>query len=158
MKFIAEKNELYEIISNASKACAMKSALNILDGILLTLEGNKLTATGYDLEIAIKVSMNVDGMEDGKAVADPKLLSEMIKKMQGDNVEFILVDNKSIKVTSGKSGNSKLSVPCKPGDEFPNIVEVRSDSERKSFEIGSKILKEMFSRVSFAVSRTKPEL
>jgi DNA polymerase-3 subunit beta len=130
----------------------MKSALNILDGVLLTLEGNKLTATGYDLEIGIKVSMNVEGHEDGKIVADPKLLTEMLKKMQSDTVDFTLVDNKSLKVTSGKS---KLSVPCKLGDEFPHIIESKKE---QSFEINGKLLKEMFSKVTFAVSRTKPEL
>ena len=155
MKFAAEKNELYEIISNASKACAMKSALNILDGILLNLDGNTLTATGYDLEIGIKVSMQVDGHENGKVVVDPKLLGEMIKKMSGDNVNFELSDNKVLKVTSGKS---KLTVPNKPGEEFPNIIEIKKeDSTQVSFEMNSKLLKEMFSRVSYAVSRIKPE-
>jgi DNA polymerase-3 subunit beta len=159
MKFTAEKNELYEIISNASKACALKSALNILDGVLLTLESNTLTVTGYDLEIGIKVSMNVDGSEDGKIVVDPKLLSEMIKKMSGENVKFELSNEsngKTVKVTSGKS---KLNLPCKSGEEFPNIIEIKPDSaERSSFEIPGKLLKEMFSRVNYAVSRTKPEL
>jgi DNA polymerase-3 subunit beta len=151
MKFTAEKNELFETITNASKACAMKSALNILDGVLLSLEGNTLTATGYDLEIGIKVSMTVDGSQDGKVVADPKLLAEMVKKMGGDNIDFSLVDQKSVKITSGKS---KVNLPCKPGEEFPNIIEIKKE---KSFDINSKLLKEMFSRVSYAVSRVKPE-
>jgi DNA polymerase-3 subunit beta len=152
MKFTAEKNDLYETIANASKACAAKSALNILDGILLTLEGNTLTATGYDLEIGIKVSMTADGQENGKIVTDPKLLTEMIKKMPGETIDVTLVDNKTLKVTSGKS---MLSVPCRLGDDFPNIIETKKEN---TFVINAKLLKEMFSRVNYAVSRTKPEL
>ncbi|MCL1831565.1 MAG: DNA polymerase III subunit beta [Oscillospiraceae bacterium] len=152
MKFTAEKNELYETITNASKACATKSALNILDGVLLTLENNTLTVTGYDLEIGIKVSMTVNGDEDGKIVADPKLLSEMTKKMQGDMIDVTLIDNKLLKVTSGKS---TLSIPCRSGSDFPNIIETKKEN---TFEISEKLLKDMFLRVNYAVSRTKPEL
>ncbi|MCL2754504.1 MAG: DNA polymerase III subunit beta, partial [Oscillospiraceae bacterium] len=155
MKFTAEKNELYEVISNASKACAMKSALNILDGVLLNVEGNTLTVTGYDLEIGIKVSMNVEGKENGKIVIDPKITAEMLKKMTGDSVNFELQDQKILKIESGKS---KLNLPCKPGDEFPNIIEIKKDdSTQTSFDVSAKLLKEMLSQVSYAVSRTKPE-
>ena len=151
MKFSADKNTLYEAVSSASKACALKSALNILDGVLLDLDGDTLTVTGYDLEIGIKVSMEVAGKQDGKVVTDPRLFSEMVKKMPGDTVDFILVDDKNIKITSGKS---KLSIPCKSGDEFPGLIELKKDT---SFEISEKLLKEMFMRVGFAVSRTNQE-
>ena len=152
MKFSAEKNSLYEAVSAASKACALKSALNILDGVLLNLDGDILTITGYDLEIGIKVSVTVAGQQNGNVVTDPRLLSEMVKKMPGDTVDFILVDNKNIKITSGKS---KLNIPCKPGDEFPNIIEIKKEN---SFEISEKLLKDMLVRVGFAVSRTNQEL
>ena len=152
MKFSTDKNFLYEAISSASKACALKSALNILDGVLLSLRGNDLTVTGYDLEIGIKVSIEVDGHEDGNIVTDPRLLSEMVKKMPGNIVNFELSENKSIKITSGKS---KLSLPCKLGEEFPNIIEIKKET---SFDISEKLLKEMLIRVGFAVSRTNQEL
>jgi len=158
MKFSVEKNTLYEAVSTASKACALKSALNILDGILLTLEGNILTVTGYDLEIAIKISVAVDGQQDGKVVTDPRLLSEMVKKMPGDTINFELCENENknqsmtVRITSGKS---KLSLLCKLGDEFPNIIELKKDI---SFEISEKLLKDMLIKVGFAVSRTNQEL
>ena len=151
MKFSADKNLLYEAISSASKACALKSALNILDGVLLSLEGDRLTVTGYDLEIGIKVFITVDSLEDGNIVTDPRLLSEMVKKMPGDIVNFES-DNKNIKITSGKS---KLNIPCKLGEEFPGIIEIKKDT---SFSIGEKHLKDMLTKVGYAVSRINQEL
>ncbi|MCL1902994.1 MAG: DNA polymerase III subunit beta [Oscillospiraceae bacterium] len=152
MKFSVDKNFFYEAVSSASKACALKSALNILDGVLLNLTDNVLTVTGYDLEIGIRVSIEVDGQNDGNVVTDPRLLSEMVKKMPGNIVNFELIEGKSIKITSGKS---KLSLPCKSGEEFPNIIEIQKDV---SFDISEKLLKEMLLRVGFAVSRTSQEL
>ncbi|MCL1880671.1 MAG: DNA polymerase III subunit beta [Oscillospiraceae bacterium] len=156
MKFSANKNELCEVVSSASKACAVKTALNILDGVLLNLEGDILTVTGYDLEIGIKVSIKVDGTEDGKVVLDPKLFGDMVRKMGKESVDIALVDNKSVKISAGKS---KVSLPCKNGEEFPNIIQTKKDDEeQKTFEMESKLLKEMLKSVSYAVSRTKPEL
>ncbi|MCL2035889.1 MAG: DNA polymerase III subunit beta [Oscillospiraceae bacterium] len=152
MKFSVEKTPLYEAVSAASKACSQKSALNILDGILMSLEDNTLTITGYDLEIAIKISISVEGHENGKVVTDPRLFSEMVKKMPGEIIDFTLSDNKTIKITSGKS---KFNIACKPGEEFPNIIEVKKGS---SFNISEKILKELFTRIGFAVSRINAEL
>ena len=152
MKFTCEKNLFYEAVTSASKACALKSALNILDGVLLTLAENTLTITGYDLEIGIKVSLDVNGTQGGAVVTDPRLLSEMVKKLSGSHFDFTLNENKTIKITSGKS---KLNLPCKLGEEFPNIIELKKET---SFEISEKLLKEMLLKVGFAVSRTNQEL
>lgn len=147
MKFSADKNILYEAVSNASKACALKSALNILDGVLLNLKDNILTITGYDLEIGIKISVNVDGQEDGNIVTDPRLLSELVKKMPGDIVNFILKDEKEIEITSGKL---ILNIPYKIGTDFPNIIEIKKEL---SFNMKEKLLKEMLTRVDYASAR-----
>jgi len=154
MKFSADKNSLYEAIQGASKACAVKSALNILDGVMLSLSGDKLTATGYDLEVGIKITVSVDGREDGVTVTDPRLLSEMVRKMPGDNLEFVLTGGREIKITSGKF---VLSLPCKSGDDFPNIIELKKDF---SFKMKEKLLKDMLTRVEFSASRndTNPSL
>jgi len=148
MKFSADKNVLYEAVAGASKACAVKSSLNILDGVLLSLEGDRLTVTGYDLEVGIKITASVDGREDGSAVADPKLLSEMVRKMPGDTVDFLLKDKKEIRINSGKT---TLNIPCKSGEDFPNVIELKKDF---SFTINEKLLKEMITRVEFSAART----
>jgi len=156
MKFSSDKNVLYDALTGASKACAVKSALNILEGVLLSLDGDKLTVTGYDLEVGIKITVSVDGRESGSAVTDPRLLSEMVKRMPGDMIDFSLdADHKKeIKI---KSGKSTLSIPCKSGDDFPDIKELSKDF---SFNMKEKLLKEMLTRVEFSASRndTNPSL
>jgi len=150
MKFSADKSVLYEAISGASKACAVKSALSILDGVMLSLSGDKLTVTGYDLEVGIRITVQVDGGEDGVTVTDPKLLAEMVRKMPGSSVDFKLdsVNGKDIKITSGKS---LLTIPCKSGNDFPNIVELKKDFV---FEIKEKLLKDMLTRVEFSTCKS----
>lgn len=147
MRFSADKNVLYEAVAGASKACAVKSSLNILDGVLLSLDGDKLTVTGYDLEVGIKITASVDGRENGSAVADPRLLSEMVRKMPGDSVDFLLKDKKEIKIVSGKT---TLNIPCKSGEDFPNVIELKKDF---SFTVKEKLLKDMITRVEFSAAK-----
>ncbi|MDR0197826.1 MAG: DNA polymerase III subunit beta [Oscillospiraceae bacterium] len=147
MKFSVEKNTLYDVVSSASRACALKSSLNILNGVLINLSGDILTVTGYDLDVGIKASVSVNGGEDGETVTDPRLLSEIVKKMPDKTVEFTVKNNKEIKITSGKS---VLSIPCKSGDDFPNIIEIKKEF---SFEINEKLFKEMLTRIDYASSK-----
>lgn len=152
MKFSAKKALLYEAMSNASDACALKPTLNVPKGVLLNLEGNALIITGYDLEMSIKISMLVDGQQDGKVVTDPKLLAQMLEKVPGDIVSLTFNDNRYIEITSSKS-KSKSNISSGAGSEFPNIIEIKND---KPFEISEKLLKNMLTGVRFAVGRTAP--
>ena len=54
MKFTIEKSVLSEALSSASKACAVRSTIPALEGVLICLKNNEITVTGYDLEIGIK--------------------------------------------------------------------------------------------------------
>ena len=81
MKFKADKNVLFEAVTSASKACAAKSSITALEGVLFSLKGNNLTVSGYDLEMGITTVVPVNGLEDGEIVLNAKIVSEMIRKM-----------------------------------------------------------------------------
>ncbi len=149
MKFKADRNKLSEAVGNASKACATKTAFNSLDGVLLSLNGNKLTVTGYDLEMGIKVMIMVDGEIDGEIVVDARLFGDMIKRMPNDNpVEIEVKDEKDVTVRSGKI---KLEIQGTSGNNFPNILDLNDDI---SFGIKENILRNMLSQVSHAIAQT----
>ena len=54
MKFSCQKETILGAVQTTSKAAASKSSIPALEGILLELEGNTLTVTGYNLDIGIK--------------------------------------------------------------------------------------------------------
>ena len=53
MNIVCDKTLLSAAIDGVSKAVTMRSAIPVLEGILLKAEGFQLTLTGYDLEMGI---------------------------------------------------------------------------------------------------------
>lgn len=155
MKFLADRNRLADAVTNASKACAHKTALNALDGVLLGLVGDKLTVTGYDMEMGIRSVIAVDGVEDGEIVVDAKLFAEMVRRMPSGNAVTVDVQNdKDVTVVSGRI---KLSLMGTSGNNFPNILEL---NDSVSFHVREHILKGMLSQIYHAIAQheTNPAL
>ncbi|MCL1823323.1 MAG: DNA polymerase III subunit beta [Oscillospiraceae bacterium] len=148
MKFSADKNILSEAVINASKACAVKTAFSALDGVLLTLKGNELTITGYDLETGIRVNITADGEADGSIIVESRLFSDMIRRMP-DNAK-ITVEVKENEKVSVYYGKIKLHIQGIKGESFPNIIEL---NQNISFKIKEKKLKNMLSQIDHAIAR-----
>ena len=66
MKFSAQNSELQKALSKVSGVIPSKSTLPILENLLFALSKNTLTITATDLEISMTVTLEVDGLEDGK--------------------------------------------------------------------------------------------
>ena len=66
MKFRCERDSLVEVLSTAGRAVGGRGASSpVLSGLLLHCEGNHLTVTGTDLDLTIRVELEVIGLEDG---------------------------------------------------------------------------------------------
>ena len=57
MKFSCDRQALCDALSNVSRAVSSKAALPALEGILLKAQGDKLSLSGYDLELGITTSL-----------------------------------------------------------------------------------------------------
>ena len=68
MKFVCNTNDLSTACNTVSKAVAQKASLPSIEGIFLSAEGNKLTVTGYDLEIGITTQIEANIEEEGSII------------------------------------------------------------------------------------------
>ncbi|GHU46797.1 DNA polymerase III subunit beta [Clostridia bacterium] len=146
MKFIANQNIIHDAVISAAKAAASKTAVNALDGVLLTLAGNKLTATGYDLETGIRISVDVEGIEDGGVVVDHRLFAEMLRRMPAQEIT-VTSDGKADVAMS--AGSVKLSLMGKSADNYPDIVEL---NDSISLTMPQSLLKESVTQVLYAAA------
>ncbi|MCL2109831.1 MAG: DNA polymerase III subunit beta [Oscillospiraceae bacterium] len=148
MKFSADKAILSEAVINASKACAAKAAFSAQDGVLLSLKGNSLTITGYDLETGIRVNIAVSGDMDGEIIVESRLFSDIIRKMPDNSKITVEVrENEKISVYYGKI---KLNIQGIKGESFPKIIEL---SQNMSIKIKEKLLKNMLSQIDHAIAK-----
>ena len=154
MKFFCSKDIILNAVLATSKAASSKSTVQALEGLLLELDNNILTITGYNLEIGIRTEIPVENGVNGSTVINARMLSDMIRKMPSGSLEFDIDDGKSAKISLGET---ELSVMCMRADEYPPVPQTSSDN---GFSMPQKILKSMISQTKYAcsVNDTKPAL
>ncbi len=154
IKFTAAKQDIVDAFVTTAKAASSKSVIAALEGILLSLKGNTLTVTGYDLELGIKTEITVNGEEDGELVMNSRLICDIVRKMPDGDISF---EEKSGLKMNLSCGDIKYSVMGMSSEDYPLIPEL---SRGDSFDISEPLLKSMIGQTLYAVSTidTKPVL
>ena len=126
MKFSCPKDVILSAVQTTAKAAAGKSTIAALEGILMELEGNTLTVTGYDLDIGIKTSIEVNGIESGNIVVGARKVGDIIRKMPSGDITFECSDNNNAEI-SGRDTN--ITIMCMSADDYPNILNASEAAE-----------------------------
>lgn len=146
MKFSCEKETLLSLIGTASRAVTGKSAMPLLEGLLITAETDSLTMTGYDLSMGIRTTAEADIVEPGSIVLNAKLFYDIVRKLPQD-VVFIETDDKLL--TTIKCGRAVFNLVATEADEYPSLAEVSADT---GFSLPQSMLKSMIAQTIFSVS------
>lgn len=118
MNIVCDKTLLSAAIDGVSKAVTMRSAIPVLEGILLKAEGFQLTLTGYDLEMGIVTTIEANVKEPGEIVLNAKLLSSMISRMPAGQISILSADNGK---TTIKSGVAEFEIQSMAATDFPDL-------------------------------------
>ena len=86
MKIVCDKTSLVDAVLNVSRAVSAKSTILALEGVLLRAVHNKLTLTGYDLELGITTEIDARVIEPGEIVLTARLFADMIRKLGHDRL------------------------------------------------------------------------
>jgi DNA polymerase-3 subunit beta len=102
MKFISTQQNLTQGLSIAEKIIGRNFSLPILQDVLITSDKNKnlIKISSTDLEMGLEIIIPAKITEEGQAAAPAKLLSEFIRNLPNENVEF-------------SEKNKKISIICK---------------------------------------------
>lgn len=154
MKFICDKQELSEAISNVSKAVSVKSTIPALEGIKVRLSPGQIELTAYNLEMGIQTSIKAETNDSGEFVANSRLFSEFARRMPDNNITAEIDENLVMKISCTAT---ECSFPVMSSEEYPELPVV--DSE-KSFTVKQGVLKSMINQTSYAASinESKPVL
>lgn len=118
MKFIVSSTDLLQLLLSASKVIASKNSLPILDNFLFYLEGGKLTVTASDMETTLKSSIDIEEIaQEGEIAVPAKLLTDAIKELPTQPIEFSTNEERKIANIVWQSGNAQI--PFLQADEYP---------------------------------------
>lgn len=153
MKFEIARQLLDTTLQNVSKGLSTKTPLPVLMGIQIIAKNNKLVFVTTNKEISVQVildaSENLIVYEEGSCVVPGKYFLDIVKKIEGERVEFTLFDEVTIKIISK---NSDFTLVAYDKRNFPRTS---FDPIGSSLRISCKELKQIVKQTSFACATTE---
>ena len=93
MKILCNQKKLAHAITNAQRAINTKTTVEILRGILISAEDNKLKVRGYDNEISIETEIEAQVELSGSIVINSKLIGEIVRKLPDSYISIETDEN-----------------------------------------------------------------
>lgn len=146
MKFKCDLKLLNEVVSHVSLPISNKSTIPALEGILLECENNNLKLTGYDLDLGITKTIQVETVEPGAIVLNARLFSDILRKMPDEQIT-ITSDQKLLTRIEGM--DTEFNILGMSRDEYPDMPAV---DDSQGFTAPDYLLKNMINQTLFAIS------
>ena len=147
MIFSCNRTELLESLLNVQKAVAVNSVNPALSGVhVKSQNGDNLIISGYDLQFGITRQIEATIKENGEIVLPARLFTEIIRNMDGNNVEISISNNL---LTTVKSGLTETTIIAIDPSEYPSFPTVDG---KKTISVPSGKLKSMIDQTIYAVS------
>ncbi len=139
MHIKCDKYLLNEAVAGVSKAVTMRSAIPVLEGILLKAEGFTLTLTGYDLEMAITTKIEANVLEPGEIVLSAKLFGDMVRRLVTEEIEIKAEQNNSCLISGGITeyninGMEATDYPDLPKTDAENTLTMSAGELRRMID------------------------
>lgn len=150
MKFIAPKYKIENLIILADSIIENKVSSIIFSNIVLEVKENNLIIMASDSQIYFKAMEEVEVVEEGKILLNSKKISDIIKVLPDEEIEFVSDENYNITI---KPTNPEMNIKF----NLKGIVEEEFDinvvyDEEKLIEFDFNLFKNMTSKVLFATA------
>jgi DNA polymerase-3 subunit beta len=127
VKFRSERDSLVEALSTCGRAVGGRGASSaVLSGLLLHCEGNRLTATGTDLDLTIEVTQEVIGLDDGSCVVPARLVADIVRSLEPGAVTVEGAEEK-VEISAARS---RFGLRAYPVVEFPAVAQAGEATAR----------------------------
>ncbi len=146
MKFKCSQKALASALNIVNKAVSPNNTLPVLNNILVTVEGKKVTFSATNLEIAIRTVIDADVVNEGSMTVPAKIFTSYIGLLKDGDVELKLEDGMSLAI---KASHSETKVKGISSEEFPLIPKVE---DATTYEIPVANFKDAVNQVAFAAS------
>jgi DNA polymerase-3 subunit beta len=140
VKFRCERDVLAEAVGAAGRAATNRTGtLPVLAGVRMEVEGDRLTVTGTDLELTIRLTVDVGGERDGAAVVPARLVGDIVKALPAGAVSVELSDEEM----SISAGRSQFSVRPLSLEDYPSQSEPAAEAVTLSAAVVADALRQV---------------
>ena len=119
LRITCSKAELASALSVVARAVSTRGAVQVLGGILLQAEGERLTLSATDMEISIRSSLAGEVVGDASVVVPGRLLTDLVRLLPDDKVTLAFDEGDG--VLSVTSGNHASRLNVYSAEDFPRL-------------------------------------
>src|SRR5689334_7159189 len=148
VKLTCERDELVRRLAIVSRALSTRTTVQVLSGILLEAEGDRLTLAATDMELSLRSSLDAQVESDGRVVVPGRLLVEIARLLPGGDVTFAHRPEEGIVELS--SGSASYRLHTLSAEDFPRLPEATA---AQLHSIDADALVSTAAQVSRAASR-----
>ncbi len=144
MRIRAQRDDLADVLTRANRAVGTRTALPVLQGLLCEVTGTTIRVTGTDLDVTVRTQLEVEVMEEGRAVIPGKYLSEAVRKMPPGQVTIGVTDS-DIEI---EGNGPRFTLRPLTVDDFPTQEDIVADG----VEVDGEDLADAINQVTIAAS------
>jgi len=117
VKFRVERDALADAVAWAARSLASRPTLPVLAGLMLSVSGEQLTVSGFDLEASTEVDLPISAADPGRALVSGRLLADIARALPPHPVDVAL-DGARLTIACGAA---RFTLPCMPVDDYPTL-------------------------------------
>jgi DNA polymerase III subunit beta len=119
LRITCPKSALGSSLAVVSRAVSTRGAVQVLGGILLHAEGDRLTLAATDMEISIRASLDGEIEGDASVVVPGRLLTDLVRLLPEDTVTLAYDESEGVLAVTSGSHASRLNVYS--AEDFPRL-------------------------------------
>lgn len=146
MKFTCTRNDFNNGISIALKAIPGKTTMPILECVVIEAANDSIKLTTNDMQLGIETKIPAQVDKDGVILVNAKMISDIVRRLPDETVNFEVDENNNILLFCGKS---KFNIPGLSSEEFPKLPQIEIE---KKISLSQFTLKEMIRQTIFSIS------
>lgn len=146
MKFTMQTEDLCSGVLSVIKALPVRSAMPVLEGVMIEATSEGLHLTCSDLMFQKECDLPATVEEEGKCILKGKFLAEILRKLPNEPLTAEL-EGLILKI---KSGRVRQRLQCIEFDEYPIM---RAKGDVVDIRVNAQQLKNMIDHTVFAVSQ-----
>jgi DNA polymerase III subunit beta len=155
LKLTVSRETLLARLGVAVRGVSTRSAIQTLAGVRVQVEDGRAELQATDMELGIRVALEVSGSADGTAVVPGRLLLDVVRSLPKDEltIEYRSAQQ-DVEVVSGSAG---FHLRTLPPEDFPKLPEAPSEGV---LTMPADAFVDTIGRVARAASRdeTRPHL
>jgi DNA polymerase-3 subunit beta len=117
MKFRVERDALADAVAWAARSLSTRPTIPVLAGLLLSVDAEQLSISGFDLEASTEVDIDVAAAAGGQALVSGRLLAEITRALPPHPVD-VAVDGSRLTISCG---SARFTLPTMPVEEYPKL-------------------------------------